>query len=78
MKDNEDEIKYCNCQVPLHLHGTCCGWMNAKIIVYPKNENEIIWQIRTKQAQPHINFINSGNTNNGICFVNKQIINQII
>ena len=32
------------CGVPEYLHATCCGWQNANLILFPKNDEEIQWQ----------------------------------
>ena len=31
------------CNVPIHLHGTACGWINAHSIIYPLSELEKFW-----------------------------------
>lgn len=45
------EPKECDvCGVPSRLHGTCCGWSNADIIIYPRTDEEADWQRRSLAA----------------------------
>lgn len=38
-------VTYCmSCGVPNHLHGTCCGWTNANMILLATNDLELQWK----------------------------------
>ena len=34
----KDTINCNECSVPNEIHGTCCGWVNADIVVLPGEE----------------------------------------
>lgn len=45
------KVDYCLvCTVPLHLHGTCCGWINANYILNPRTELEAQWKRLKEEA----------------------------
>jgi hypothetical protein len=40
----ENSVMHCmGCGVPERLHGTCCGWHNASVIVNPTTDQERQW-----------------------------------
>lgn len=49
--EGETKINYCLCGVPNHLHGTCCGWINAQQILCPQDALEAYWAIMARDAQ---------------------------
>lgn len=51
------EIKHCpvkTCGVPMHLHNTCCGWVNASLIVSPQTPQEQEWRDKWIEANPNV------------------------
>ena len=49
----QQEVIYCGCGVPNHLHGTCCGWLNAIGIINPQNEQQAEWKQKWEEAHPN-------------------------
>lgn len=41
------------CRVPIHLHGTACGWSNARGITNPQNAQEEEWKRQWEEATVH-------------------------
>lgn len=56
-KEMKKEItKICTCGVPLYLHATCCGWLNANYCIAPKNDEEREYKRLWEEAHPNTGF----------------------
>jgi hypothetical protein len=64
ISDSPDDIpKECTvCGVPKHLHGTCCGWTNASLIIDPIADVEKDWQRKWLEANNSELTINKNGT----------------
>jgi hypothetical protein len=70
MNTENNPPKDCSvCGVPTHLHGTCCGWTNASLIIDPIADVEKEWQRKWLEANNGELTINKDGT---FLIINKQ------
>jgi hypothetical protein len=55
-KQPKEPTNICNCGVPLYLHATCCGWLNANYCITPKNDEEREYKRLWEEAHPNTGF----------------------